>query len=769
MNHKLYLDRKDNMKRKTGLQLAVALGLVATSNLLTSCQKDFDYYNPEYVKQQYAQSWENNFGEIDEDQDWSMVTKAKVNYAVHLDGLETYKLQLFTENPLTSESTSLIANYEVTTDTKGNASISFDADVLKGVSLFYACYEDKYGNRYVKAVNLDNDELNITFGSADATASAAKRSIKRAKSTDGVSYDEVYNEVMARVGEAVEVTTTNAGQTWTDKQNTNYAQVMKISAGQNWTSGESGYLSSLSTTGEVLYVYGTLNITQNLSIGLNSLLVVCDGGTVNISKGATLSSYGDGGNTEPGRLIVLKGGKVSGEGNVAFYNGTKDKYNYVAADATMDIAMLSDNGGLFYNYGTLKVEQLKGASGNSVYVNNGNMTVEATGESWDHSATASMRVYNNCNLVSNGYFHCRDLYMGPSSYAEFKNDFSVSGSNDGINDASEVTMAANSYIHVDGGVSINNSNIVGPTEGYSVFEMGSVSYANYTEGAENLAYGYVINNIYISVDNPTYGSSIWDLTPYDKLEKIMIGGKLYRTDNNQVSYANKSDLGTGNTVIIEKGKSSIVIPSGDCGKGYEGNTEEGGEEYVYDEQTIIFACEDLGGTDDYDFNDIVFSVSHAAGSKYATVKALAAGGTYAATISYKTSENDSTLIGEIHQRLAGPAALTSIMLNTTTLDYVDAGVKIEVPEEWSIYENRSNFVITVNSNTVLTGYYLTQTISSAMEMGVAPQVILLPGDWEWPVERKRMTEAYPEFKNWSASSLSYDWIASKVSSNVVVR
>lgn len=754
------------MKRKTSLQLAVALGLVLASDALVSCKNDFDYYDPDYVKQQYAESWEKTFGEIDSEQDWSMVTKASVNFSIRLDGLETYKLQLFTENPISSESTELIASYEVNTDSKGYASKSFDIDVLKGTKSLYACYVDKYGNRYVKTVEVDGDNVNIAFGSADA-ASSAKRVAARSKGATGVSYDDVYNEAMAKVGEAVEVSNANANQTWTDSPD--YAPVLKISAGQTWNSN----IYVLSIKSQVVYVYGTLNLTGDHSMGLNATLVVCDGGVVNIAEGKTLSSYGDGGNTEPGRLIVLKGGTVTGKGSVAFYNGTKDKYNYVAPGATLDVSVLNDNGGLFYNYGTVKVDRLKGGSGNSVYVNNGTMTVGTTGDTWDYSSTASMRVYNNCYLVSEGNFHCRDLYMGESSYANIKGDFSISGSNDGINDASEVTMAANSYIHVDGGVSINNSNIVGPTEGYSVFEMGSVSYANYTDGAENLSAGYVINNIYISVDNPTYGENIWNLSGYEKLEKVMIGGKLYSVNNDcQVVYKNKTILGTGNTVIIEKGKSSITIPSGDCGKGYEGNTEEGGDDYEYEEQSFIFACEDLGGTDDYDFNDIVFSVSHVAGQKTATVKALAAGGTYPATIYYKTSATDSVAIGEIHARL-NPNASTAIMLNTnedaSLNTYKDAGVQITVPEEWNISENRSNFGISINSGTTWNGVYLTQTIESAMDLGKAPQVIVLPSDWEWPIERVKMTEAYPDFKNWSANSSSYDWINSKVSSKVVSR
>ncbi len=50
----------------------------------------------------------------------------------------------------------------------------------------------------------------------------------------------------------------------------------------------------------------------------------------------------------------------------------------------------------------------------------------------------------------------------------------------------------------------------------------------------------------------------------------------------------------------------------------------------------IVACEDLGATDDYDFNDIVFGVEHVAGTRYVYVTALAAGGTLPARLYYTT-------------------------------------------------------------------------------------------------------------------------------------
>lgn len=59
----------------------------------------------------------------------------------------------------------------------------------------------------------------------------------------------------------------------------------------------------------------------------------------------------------------------------------------------------------------------------------------------------------------------------------------------------------------------------------------------------------------------------------------------------------------------------------------------------------IIACEDLGGTDDYDFNDIVFGVEHIAGEREVYVTALAAGGTLPTYLYYK----DHQIVGGVKE------------------------------------------------------------------------------------------------------------------------
>lgn len=68
--------------------------------------------------------------------------------------------------------------------------------------------------------------------------------------------------------------------------------------------------------------------------------------------------------------------------------------------------------------------------------------------------------------------------------------------------------------------------------------------------------------------------------------------------------------------------------------------------------TWLLVCEDLGGSFDTDYNDVIFKVEHISGKEYATVTAMAAGGTLASYIFFRdptVSNAPDQCLGEIHQ------------------------------------------------------------------------------------------------------------------------
>lgn len=180
----------------------------------------------------------------------------------------------------------------------------------------------------------------------------------------------------------------------------------------------------------------------------------------------------------------------------------------------------------------------------------------------------------------------------------------------------------------------------------------------------------------------------------------------------------------------------------------------------------ILACEDLGGSNDFDFNDIVFKVSHVSGETKAYVTALEAGGTLPATIYYDNGTPDNTAddveIGEIHALLG---VGTDVMTTTGDAAPTMAGgaIEINVPETFSIGENMGGFYIKV-----VNGEETTTTVN-APGKGDVPQIICVPATWKAPKERTRISDAYPAFGEWGANWQNSDWPNSAVTDKLLNR
>ena len=226
--------------------------------------------------------------------------------------------------------------------------------------------------------------------------------------------------------------------------------------------------------------------------------------------------------------------------------------------------------------------------------------------------------------------------------------------------------------------------------------------------------------------------------------------------------------------------------------------------------TWLLACEDLGGSFDTDYNDVVFKVEHVSGQEFAIATPLAAGGTLASYIFYESPSGQETCLGEIHQ-LFGEAPAESGSYSPINVGYSrgNAGqsVTFTVPADWSM----SSFTPDVWDGNTQDAYYnmggfeirtlpmgteapdgtptLDNIVSSgasripAPDQGAAPYIICLPYSydvendpeagwkstyvWAWPQELVTITPSqtdkygsgcYPEFKDWVSNHTAYaDW------------
>lgn len=174
-------------------------------------------------------------------------------------------------------------------------------------------------------------------------------------------------------------------------------------------------------------------------------------------------------------------------------------------------------------------------------------------------------------------------------------------------------------------------------------------------------------------------------------------------------------------------------------------------------ESWIIACEDLGNTDDIDFNDVVFSVSHTAGETTAKVTPLAAGGVLPSNI-YHSGKN----LGEIHYLINGaqPNANGQYpMLNTSSKGTPGSAITINVPADYSVTNH--GFTVKVKDQNE-------SIVLESAEIGTAPQMLVLPGEWAWPTERTPIGTAFPMFVNWSkAANTAIDWYKSPAEGKVV--
>ncbi len=186
--------------------------------------------------------------------------------------------------------------------------------------------------------------------------------------------------------------------------------------------------------------------------------------------------------------------------------------------------------------------------------------------------------------------------------------------------------------------------------------------------------------------------------------------------------------------------------------------------------TWVMACEDLGGTFDYDFNDLVFGLRmtpiDGENSKLELIP-LAAGGTLNAEIYY-----ESTKVGEIHDlvksgaptdvplnvtpgatAVAGtPVTLAASISSSTSVNDIATQIKIKVTKDEDNSENSSYNI----------GYHWNETGYEA------PQVLLLSPGWEWPSESTFICDIYEDFDDWTGDTgVQGSWVANKKGSKLV--
>ncbi len=163
----------------------------------------------------------------------------------------------------------------------------------------------------------------------------------------------------------------------------------------------------------------------------------------------------------------------------------------------------------------------------------------------------------------------------------------------------------------------------------------------------------------------------------------------------------------------------------------------------------IVACEDLGGSFDWDFNDVVYGIEHVSGQTTARIKLLAAGGTLPVHITY---DNNKIVFN-------APTGGTCTDLHQAF------GVEQDVPVNVGIYQTAAvyshPFTVDANAFSVSTDAQKFKIhvsykdgsegaeIGVPLQSGMEPQAFLVADpNWKWPNEFQPITSKYKDFSEW---------------------
>lgn len=175
----------------------------------------------------------------------------------------------------------------------------------------------------------------------------------------------------------------------------------------------------------------------------------------------------------------------------------------------------------------------------------------------------------------------------------------------------------------------------------------------------------------------------------------------------------------------------------------------------------MMAFEDLGSVGDFDFNDIVLSVSNVDENGDVLVKLLAAGGTLNTSVTFdnqvltfRATADDEFGSTEIHDAFG---VSTGVMVNTGLHSSpLVPTAKLHVGSDFSLADNRQahRFAARIESRD---GNTYTDVRVPESE-GIAPQAILIgDNNWKWPSERQNIKSKYPDFCKWVCDRTFVDW------------
>lgn len=517
-------------------------------------------------------------------------------------------------------------------------------------------------------------------------------------------------------------------------------------------------------TARTIVVKGTWNVTEDQRIGSGGLIVIANGGKIDVKSGKTLTMV------NMSRIVVLPGGELKGEGNVLVTNGNAagaENYN----GGTIDIHKFDNNFGKFYNYGTFKADIYAASSKESNFYNHHIVHIKGTKENGNY-VSPNARLFNACQWYCEGDMNLRNYEGVQGSSLLVDGELKMGSSADGTTDATYVGLEDGAYVEC-GTLFNNGTSWTGPEgtteDGYAVVKIGQITYLNWEQDTQPLDGGYFENNIYVEiVDDTNYptgnGWQTWNAAyKFWNIVANGLGGGTEVRGNGHVT-----EISSGTTEIIpEDITNSQRFEKGvrGCTPGYKGDAPE-----REDENPIYsYAFEDtkLG---DYDLNDVVIKVQESTDNQYIDLRVVACGATlnlnirlYPATTVpegvvavYPEEEEgfevlkytrDGVECDEVHAMLGVDPGT---MVNTGWGNNKARPITIRIPK--GSY-NPAHLPLAI--------YSVAQGEVRLSGSGTAPYGVVIPKNWSWPYETRKVHNIYNATQTANDGDQSFETFSSQ--------
>lgn len=713
--------------------------MIGIAGMFTACS-DFDFEEHHMKedpvkKAEYSANWSATFGKIDPKQDWNSVTQvtAYVDFSEY-DNLDGCVLKVYTNDPYDANSR-LLAKFDVTSP---KMTITFDA--LKNSQFFYVVREKADGYYAAQIVDVKDGVCYANFNENSQSLTRGVAALTQVDFWTG-SIPAYPEDVPA---DCYEITgNQDYVENTQDKKNLyiHSAHIGKTNL----------YQGSFN-----IYVSGIV-VVDDWYLGANSNVYVLSGASLTIRKNGFAISLGQYNTTYfvcAESNLLFPDGVESAQGQVVYNAGTISSKKFVVS-----------NNSLIVNQGTLNVtESLSVENEQSTLVNYRNIAASSmhVAGSGSFFSAGEIRISGNSLIDSNratwynnGHYYTGTMSVRASSDNWINNCYlKVNGLFEFWPQDSSCPFHNRSYIECDSYYQRNALMELSANAELRVLGTAKFQYNCYNEwckqGIKSIATGsdwavFAANKVIAEDPNQGYtisyiGQLIVDCN--DHFPNGKSGDYPFIYIEGAAKFASSGD--------------GYTIPSDDCREPYNPTKPDPTPEIP---GSFIIACEDLGATNDIDFNDIVIRVSHVSGQTTAKVTPLAAGGTLKSNLLFKNRN-----LGEIHYLINGSTGESGEMemLNTNyggNNPGPGAPIEIEVAPDFTLSYDDVNMggfsIVTYQKNS---DSPINSVIIRAPEQGSAPQMILVPGNWQWPTERVQIYSAYPQFESWSQyGGLFTDW------------